>query len=153
MSLEAKRISPLTQEIEHGLQPLLISDVKPYKRNGVIVTHNEAPGVIVTFENPNEQKHQELYWIGGHNHTAFQKLLIALNLDPSEQHEVRAVKGKMIWGAIKSTFTMRGAEQIREDRRLVDTMPLDEEDLNPPPYHKELVEYRQEEFNQDNPAF
>lgn len=147
MSLEAKRISILKTELDGGCYPLIISDVKLYKRNGVIVTNDENPGVIITYKHE-DKIHQELYWIGGNNYTKFQKLMIAIELDPALQHDKKEVIGKAIWGLIQETKYMRGTEEIRSEKRLSEVSDFTK---NKPT--GEPIIYTPETFNPEDAAF
>lgn len=143
MSLDVKKISILKTEIPAGIYPLTISDIKMHKKsNGELITYEENPAVIVSFENEG-RIHQELYWIGSTNYTKLQKIILQVGLDPAMQISKKEIVGKQIEGIIKEHVTMRDAERIKSEFRLEDTFPIDHGTvLN----SNNLVMYKQEGF-------
>lgn len=125
MSLEAKRISILKTEIGAGVNILTISDIRLHKKsNGDVITHEDNPAVIVSFENGGKL-HQELFWIGSTNYTKLQKIIIQVGLDPAEQINKKDIVGKQIYGLIKEIKTMRGSECIKSEFMLAETTAID----------------------------
>ncbi|CAK0771525.1 hypothetical protein CCP3SC1AL1_570001 [Gammaproteobacteria bacterium] len=141
MSLEAKKISILKSEIPVGIHILTISDLKLHKKsNGEIITFEGNPAVIVSFKN-NGLIHQELYWIGSTNYTKLQKVIVQVGLDPNNQINKKDIVGKQIQGIITEIKTMRGAEEIKSEKKLSDTFTLAEKVKQ-----QQFTEYKQEGF-------
>lgn len=122
------------RELSAGIYPLLISDIS-------VIKSGENPQVIVSFEN-NGNTHQEMYWIGSTNYTKLQKIILQAGLNPSEQVKKKDIVGKSVLGLITELKTMRGAEEIKSEKRLSETAEIGTE----PKFKTELITYKQDGF-------
>lgn len=156
MSLSAKRDPIFETSVEAGQHQFVITDVKTFKKsNGEIYLQNGKPGIILSIR-PNTEKfdsglHQELFWIEGNKWAKFVKLMKEIGIEKEGEIEKKDFINKLFWGEIKEIRTVRGTETIKTEKRLNKTAPISQ--LNPFPEH-DYIEYKQEQFHQDNdPAF
>lgn len=146
MSLSAKRISIFKTEIPAGQHQLTIVNCNTHKKSsGELITNNGSPGVVFTFENQG-LLHQEIYWVEGFNYKKLQEILGVIGVDPTYDIVKKDLIGKMFWGKIVEYKTMRGVEEIRNEKKLTDVSGkrMGESDY---------VIYKEEKFNPEDAAF
>jgi hypothetical protein len=151
MSLNAKRISIFITDVPAGQHLFTITNARNHKKsNGELITYEGNPGVILSYSSEG-LVHEEIYWVNGYNYSRLRKLLAQLGLDPAGEIIKKDLIGKQFWGEIMEYKYMRGVQEVKSEKHLINTWEK-EKGYNDSP--KEYVIYKEDTFNQeDSPAF
>jgi len=143
----------LVSSSKSGPHLVKISNITKYRnKSGEVVRNNGNTGVVIMFEN-DEIKHEELYWISGHNYSKLLKLLkligaefkslmtkhilvddlsnTDLTIDP------KTVVNKVLWIVIRHNVRVVDGKEVKRESELIDFSPEDRK----PNYPNLIEEY------------
>lgn len=104
------------KELQAGIYPLVISDVRTYMEGGNIAQYAGGPGIILKFATADNRVHEELFWVNSGHYKRFQKVMQQCGLSPSEKHKKGDLIGKRIWGYVCEVRTVDGAGTVSDNK-------------------------------------
>lgn len=147
MSLRAKRESIFKSTVPAGAYLFTISNVKTFRKsNGDPILNEGNPGLVMTLS-CDAGEHQELYWIEGFNYSKLLRILSHIKVDIEQDIKKKDMLGKQFWGLVIEYKTMRGVEEIKSEKKLVETS--ENFDFR----KQDFIVYKEDSFNIEDPAF
>jgi len=135
----------LVSSSKSGPHLVRISNITKYRnKSGEVVRNNGNTGVVIMFEN-DEIKHEELYWISGHNYSKLLKLLKLIGAESKNEDtgleklhmDPKTVVNKVLWIVIRHNVRVVDGKEVKRESELIDFSPEDRK----PNYPNLIEEY------------